>query len=303
MKQIAICALISITLLSACKKNYQGVEEPSFDVTTDSLEYNVNQPIVFKVTGNADRVTFFSGEEGHNYEFKDRVKVVGKPEIQFTSKRQKGLNPGVADSTFKFFISKNFNGKYNAVDVGKASWIDITNRAEFSTGTSTFHVPSGKVDISDLVPDDSAVYISFYYHDAQTASDKREWTIYDLQVDNVLPDSSVVRIANWKDMIFTPVNIQNPARIWYVYQASAVLWGGPASDPETEFWLISKPFFLNRVSRDAGVSIRDNPKALLTDYTFDGFTKPGVYTVVFEAYNATKWQTKKIVKKITLTIK
>lgn len=303
MKHITICAIIAVAFLSACKKDYQGVKLPSFNVSTDSLVYKVKEPIVFHVTGNADRVTFYSGDVDHNYDFKQRTTVDGKAQIQFSTLRQYGAGAGQRDSTLSLLISKDYNGQPNAIDIAKAKWIDITDRAKLAVGQGTAHIPSGIVDISDIATGDSAIYVAYRYHEYRTSQTKRAWSIYDFTIDNVLKDSTIVHVASWGDMGFTPVNIQNPLRAWYVYSTYSLMWGGDASYPETEDWIVSKPVFVNRISRDAGVSIRNNPKALLTDYTFDGYTKPGTYTVVFEALNATQWQTKQILKKITLTIK
>lgn len=303
MKHLTICAVIALACLSACKKAYQGVVTPSFDVTTDSLVYNVNEPITFKVTGNADRVTFYSGETGHDYNFKGRTTVNGKAQMQFSTLRQYGAGAGVRDSTLSLLLSKDYNGQPTAIDIAKASWTDITARAVLAVGVGSTHVPSGVVDISDIATGDSAVYVAYRYHELQTNQTKRAWYVYDFTIDNVLNDSTKVHVASWGDMSFTPVNILNPLRAWYVYSTYCLMWGGNASYPETEDWIVSKPIFVNRVDRDAGVSIRNNPKALLEDYTFDGFKKPGKYTIVFEAINATQWDNKQILKTLTLTIK
>lgn len=312
MKNIIICAITTLAFLSACKKQYQSVVTPSFDVTTDSLVYKVNEPITFNVSGNADRVTFYSGDFGHNYDFKNRVTVDAKAQIQFKTVRQFGAGVGIRDSTLRLKISKDYSGEPNAVDIAKAKWIDVTDRAILNLGTGAVanvadRTPSGVVDISDIAKGDSAIYIAFQYLEKQTNQTKRAWNIFDFTIDNLLPDNSLINVAKWGDLVFTPVNIQNTSRAWYVNATTSIpqslMWGGAANLPDTEDWIVAKPIYVNRVHRDIGVSIRNNPKALLEDYTFSGFSKPGIYTVVFEAINATQWDNKQVLKKITLTIK
>lgn len=304
MKKNLLSFFSLAVFLAGCIKDYRSVDAPTFDVSSENLEYPVNTPITFKVSGYADKVTFYPGDKGRNYEFKNRNRLEGaKTRLQFASMRQYGANPGVADETMKLKISKNFNGKPNAVDIQAAEWIDITDRATWSTGANSNQVPSGIVDISDLTSGDSAIYLGFHYHELQTAQLKRAWYLYRVAVDNLMPDGSIVPIANFSQLTFTPVNIQNPLRAWYIYADYSLMWGGSETYPETEDWIISKPLFVNRTKGDLGISIRNSPKSLLTDYTFPGYKEPGVYKLVFEAYNATQWDTKQVLKEITLTIK
>lgn len=304
MKHIIFGALVPILLLSACVKDYRGVEAPSFDVQVDALTYDVNQPITFRVTGYADRVTFYSGEVGRNYENKDRIAVNGIPQLQFGSKRQYGVNNTVPDTTLKVLVSTDFANEVDLVRVQAATWTDISSRAALSNGpaTATTFVPSGVIDLSDFYKPDVPIYLAFKFQDIRSAVSQRTWTVNDIKIDTKLEDGSLVSIATSANLNWGVLNVSG-VPTWSYTTAQIAMGGGAANSIDNVDWIISQPLFLDRVKRDAGVSIRSNAKSLLTDYTFPGYTKPGTYTVVFEAYNATQWDNKQTLKKITLTIK
>lgn len=304
MKNIIFRMLLPMMLLSACVKDYRDVVLPSFDVQVDSLTYGINQPIHFRVSGSADRVTFYSGDVGRNYEYKDRISVKGKPQIQFTSLRQYGVNTTAADTTLRVLVSTNFANEMSLVRIEAATWTDISSRATLSNGpaTATVFVPSGVIDLSDFVKPDSPLYIAFKFQDIRSAVSQRTWTIKDIKIDTKLDDGSLVPIATSANLNWGVLNISG-VPTWSYTTAQIAMGGGAANSVDNIDWIVSQPLFLDRVKRDGGVSIRNNVKSLLTDYTFPGYTKPGTYTVVFEAYNATQWDNKQTLKKITLTIK
>jgi hypothetical protein len=304
MKYIIFCTLLPLMLLSACVKDYRDVETPSFDVHVDSVTYGINKPIYFRVTGSADRVTFYSGEPGRDYGNKDRITVTGTPQIQFTSLRQFGLNNTVPDTTLRVLVSTDFANEVDLVRVQAATWTDISSRAVLSNGpaTATVFVPSGVIDLSDFYKPDVPVYIAFKFQDIRSAVSQRTWTVKDIKIDTKLEDGSLVSIATSATLNWGVLNVSGTAQ-WSYTTAQIAMAGGAANSIDNTDWIVSQPLFLNRVKRDAGVSIRSNVKSLLTDYVFAGYTKPGTYTAVFEAYNATQWDNKQTLKKITFTIK
>ncbi len=63
-------SLFVLTLFVACE---QSVETPDFDVTVKSLTVYTDSTMNFELSGDADFVSFFSGEEGHEYVNRSRV--------------------------------------------------------------------------------------------------------------------------------------------------------------------------------------------------------------------------------------
>ena len=67
---IAACGMLSV--LAGCEQAnvYQDVD---FRVTLDpSNTYQAGDPVRFNISGNPDNLLFYSGEDGHEYQYRDR---------------------------------------------------------------------------------------------------------------------------------------------------------------------------------------------------------------------------------------
>ena len=63
---IYIWACATLIALGSC--NEMEPEEPNFSVEPSQTEVAVGEPISFFFDGNPNFITFFSGEEGHQYD-------------------------------------------------------------------------------------------------------------------------------------------------------------------------------------------------------------------------------------------
>jgi hypothetical protein len=278
----------------SCKKE-QIVNSPDFDVTLDKTTYAVGAPVTFNFTGDVDIISFYSGVAGSEYKFRDRFRVDGKPQIQFTSYYQASTQT----NTLQLMLSKDFNGNYDAENLKKATWTDITSRATLSTGTD--NTPSGVVDLTDLQTTDVPVYIAFKYN-GSNASAQPTWTIKNIAIDNKLADGSSVSIASTANLTWGAISVLNSAKIWTYSTTQLQFVTSTAGTDDNEDWLITKPLQLDRVQRSFGINIKGNPTTKQTTYTFPGYTTAGTYTVTFEAINANKWDKKTTLKEFTVTV-
>jgi hypothetical protein len=289
--------MLPLLVFSACKKE-QTVLTPDFDVTVDKTTYAVNEPITFNFTGTGDVVTFFSGAPGKEYKYKDRYRVDGKAQMQFTSYRQ---GASTQANTLSLLWSKDFTGIYDIDNLQQATWTDITSRATLSTGVD--NTASGVIDLTDLQTPDVPVYIAFKYaakKDAVVA--QPTWTIKNIAVNNITADGTIFPIATSANSWGT-LNVLNPANLWSSTTAQIQFTGGAINIDDNEDWIITQPpLQLDRVQRVFGQSIKASPTATLTKYIFAGYIAPGTYTVTFEALNANKWDIKTIVKELTITV-
>ena len=97
--------LASMFLLQACSKDLQ-LEEVSFNVTADSTSYNLGSITTFNFSGKPEFISFYSGEIGKRYEFKDRDTANGTPVLSFSSQ----MNTGTQLNTIKLMITSDLNG-------------------------------------------------------------------------------------------------------------------------------------------------------------------------------------------------
>jgi len=297
LHKYCLAILITALIISSCKK--QKIETPNFNVTLDKTTYAVHEPITFNFTGTADVVTFFSGDAGAEYQYKDRTTANGKPQLQFTSYLQAGTS--TQTNTLSLLISKDFTGSYDIDNLQKATWTDITSRATLSTGTD--NTPSGVIDLTDQLSPNVPVYIAFRYtakKDAAAAQPK--WTIKNIAIDNKAADSTTVSIATQSKLSWGSLSVLNSANLWSYNSTALTFTGGAANADDNEDWVISQPIQLDRAPRDFGKSIKPSATTRLVTYTFAGYSQPGTYTASFEAINANKWDEKTILKQFTITV-
>ena len=75
MKYITLILLLS-TLFGCKKVNDTGVTD--FNVSLDKSTFNIGEEVVFKLSGNPFQISFYSGEAGKDYLYKDTPKPPGK---------------------------------------------------------------------------------------------------------------------------------------------------------------------------------------------------------------------------------
>jgi hypothetical protein len=286
---VVCCSL----LFGACKKN--EIDKPEFTVLTKSDTYKLGDTVVFNFSGNPDHITFFSGENGNNYIYKNRTKAEGTPQLQFTSFMQNGTQ----QNTLQLLASSDFNGTVDSTNVYNATWTDITSRATLSTGSD--NTPSGIVDITDLAVKDKPIYLAFKYVGFQSAtSAQRTWTIKNFILNNLLPDGNIVPLAGMVDASWIGLSIKNIAAKWSITATQLQMAGGNINTPDNEDWIITKAIDLTKVAPDVGVPLKDMTTRL-NGYSYI-FKKPGTYKVTFVAANMNVKSQKSVVRELNITI-
>jgi hypothetical protein len=72
MRILSFITILAVpAILVSCKKDLRP-EPLSFNVTTANSTYHTGDTVRFIFSGNPDVITFYSGEPGKNYEFKDK---------------------------------------------------------------------------------------------------------------------------------------------------------------------------------------------------------------------------------------
>lgn len=295
-KQKLYLILAALLAATACTK--KGVPNPDFTVTSDSASYTLGDTTWFSFIGNPYNLTFYSGEAGHEYLFRNRTNAAGTPQLQFTSTKQ---TPNAAD-TLQVLLSSDFSAVYDSADIRSATWTDITSRAKLATTTTS--VASGVVNLSDFVKDSEAVYLAFRYVGTTHASAQSGWTIAALTVNNVLTDgSNTFSVGTVADGAWAYVSMENPAVKWTVSATTLVVKGATAANsPVTEDWVISRALVLNRALPDVGVSLKNISANQVSTYPYI-YKAAGTYTASFVGANTTIYGSKTDVKSVTVQVK
>ncbi|WP_298741145.1 DUF5017 domain-containing protein [uncultured Chitinophaga sp.] len=290
---ICICLFC---LLVSCRK--LEVAAPNFDVSISGSTFKVGDTVRFSFSGQADNITFYSGEPGFNYQYKDRTAADGSPQLEFTSYLQ---NRGQLN-TLTLLVSTDFNGTYDSTSVMNAGWTDITGQAVLSTGAD--RTPSGIIDLSAFAKQRKPAYIALRYQGYYSDSLKQpSWFIRTFDIKHVLPDK-VSAIVAASQAGWAAVDLKNPTVAWSVPASGQVSINGTiagSTKEDNDDWLISRAFDLSMVVRDAGLVIRDLGSATVNNYYYI-YSKPGTYDLTFVAFNSSIDEHREVVSNFTITV-
>jgi hypothetical protein len=309
MKKITF-ALLGISLLAfACKK--MQVEAPDLQISLTNGTLKAGDTARFALSGNADYISFYSGEPGRNYERTDSfTRAGGNPELQFSSAVSAAGTGITTGNSLAVLVSTDFNGKYDAASVSSATWTNITGRTTLATTTAT--VASPITNLNDLKVEGRPMYVAFRYVSATPALRQRQWTISAFQFRTRFPDNTqYAHSANNADAVFTPVNVAGDSASW-VAGTTLTHVGLNANYPADEDWAISKAFDLNKASSlDATrgssdalgvVSVKNLATGAVPPQFRWRYATAGTYKAVFVIRNATIESASEAKKEFTITV-
>jgi hypothetical protein len=284
----------------SCKRDL--IKSPAFEVRTNKLEYKVGDSARFVFSGEPDIITFYSGEPGYEYQYRDRTEVDGGlTQLEFSSR----VLYGSQTNNLRVVASTDFSGVYDSANIRSATWKDISTRFKLATAASgalSDVTASGKADISDLVLKGMPLYLAYQYvgdKPPATTPTQRTWRIQSFSLTNTLPSGIMSTLATLTSAGWIPVDVVNPANKWTV--AADMLQFAPNSTLlASEDWIITKPLFVTRVSPDKGVAIKEFSQRR-DSYTY-AFARPGKYKITFVASNVNATDQKTVVKEVELNI-
>jgi hypothetical protein len=301
-KYLYYLILPTMLLWYGCSKKID-VAAPTLNITVtnghlvnDTLTYKLGDTVKFVFTGYAGNISVYTGDAGHNYAYKDRTSANGIPQLSFSSLEQYGTQT----NTLQVLATDNLP-KLDSAHVVAANWTNITSRATLSTGSATA-VPSGTIDLSDLVkgPADS-LFVAFKYTGA-TGGTQRTWTITNYTVNTVLPDGvqSISSLAT-DNAYWTKFKIAPSTASWATTTAQLQVVGGTATAPNNISWIVSKPLYVGRVAPDLAVGLKNIGNANLPGYTYK-YAAAGKYTVTFVIFNNSVDEQQTVIKQFNIKV-
>jgi hypothetical protein len=266
---------------------------PDKVILSDTVRCLVGENITFTPTGNADYVSFWSGETMKNY-YGVKETTVTKASFSFVSGLYKDASVTSIKYEFKVLLSTDYTAPHTNVRTAKAAvaaatWRDITDQfANNATTSTTAGVPSGSFDVLEYIK--VPFYIAFKYKNDTIAKGPtayiKSFTVADstkefgLTTNLIAPVTTLVTgIGNtsWYSLLMAGSTTQ-----WK--SSGGMIQVAGASNDSNETWLISPIINLNRGTANMGVAIKDItilPRA----YTYSYATK-GVYKAVFVYTNS-----------------
>jgi len=258
----------------------------SLSVLPDKVECKAGEPITFSLTGNnADNVVFYSGESGHNFDFRERFYADNDMVVNFST----WVRYGEIYQNLQFLVSNDFNGIYDEGSVEAANWIDLSDKFTFSSGVD--RTPSGEVSLKEYAGDDpnAQLYVAFRYRDNEKPR-QNNWIIRTITLDLISPEGVRSSSAAMSTMGWKVVDFKNPAVTWNISSSTQILIDGGTNQPENDDWVISKAFNLRKGTPDKGVSLNS---VTSRDYIYT-YNTPGTYKAVFDWYDGSNYSQVKL---------
>lgn len=303
--------------------------ETNNNVQFDGKTITVKQgtPIPFKVGGDPDFLTFFSGEAGKEYRYKDRVTVeeelIASSKLKFTLTPQYGKPAGA----LTMYISSEFPGmaknafEEDSVLVEQHAWETLIPAADFPTATKA---QDYEIDMSTYIGKRISIAICYDYrgitlgpNDSQT-----KFTFNNMMIQNTMTNDQVTSLSV-SSFGFTPLNMlykhnlqdqanmtsnraygtvtNNTSGIWNVKDWNAFFIHSSGGSTALKYsWLVSDLFVVNGCTPDAGTAIKSMHQSLSAyNYTYN---TPGTYTATFVATNGNYKQETSVVKEYTIVV-
>lgn len=326
MKKRSLIFVLAILSFISCE-SIENLDNPTFDVLNKDVVVNVGDTLAFDFKGNADIITFYSGEFGQVYDFKDRTEreFEGNIKISFTTSIQNSYNIDPFPRELDVFISSEFNGDLNYANVVSESsnWDNISHKFTFpitsANGTLaavpiSTATPDGKLDITDLVEIGKSFYIAFRYKAdnkmkvGTNTRNAREWRVDALSLFNEHSEGSSVLMsqssADWQFVNRADSEIET-GRGGSLNNAGRISIKGNQNTVESgiEIWTISSPIStgMAKTEPDRGVAIKNISRNRLESYAHV-YNKPGVYKAVFVVANSNIYGHQSVVKEVNVTV-
>ena len=304
MKHYISIFILLITLLS-CDDQLNNPVAFSFTATAlnstqngDTLIVDKSVPVNFAFGGNAEFITFYSGEVGHEYDKRELTQTplsdIDSCYLTFTNKAQFGNIPG----TLKVYLSSSFAGmnlvdkKTDSLAVLNHSWINLSDSCNLSATNNITNI--SKVSLKAYAG--SKVTLAFRYKTTDNTAIQPTWQIGNLKIV-VRDKKGAVTTLSANDLGFsaldllattTPYSTAGGTGIWDLNNVAAassvmkIVFSG-AGQPLNDDWLVSTPKLTTTRIPDTGVAVKSIATTVTTyQYTFN---TPGVYKVGFHAVN------------------
>lgn len=304
----------ALMVLSACDD--LKPEDVNFNVTAEQTTVKVGEPAVFYFDGNPNFITVYTGEEGHKYEYRNRVELeqedIVSASLSFTLNSQYGTQK----DAIRVLLGKDFPGltqKDTIADgntIREYAWDDITQACGIQDGKKV----NAAFDLTDYL---GGMTLAFHFT-GQTGSTQRTITVNNLIIKTVLQNgSSVETKAEGLNFLAYDMIPSNPEKNAYKMITSGTkikgtwllndiasnqfqMQGGTPTALDNDDWLISTPMKLNACTPDVGEVVKDiNRRVEKYEHVFNA---PGTYTVTFLAGNTNVEGKKEVVKQLTIEV-
>ncbi len=314
----------ALWVMAACEQ--QVVYPVDYNVTLDKENtYLAGEPVKFNFTGDVDNVLFYSGEEGHNYSFKDRYEVPVEDVLQADLNITALGSWGYADG-LKIYVTDQFpglNGNDAEADAAliKSVFDNIPEGQDAPDGWERIPYQDSKENnqthnLSAVISQYMGNFcIAFHFKPVMDGKSAQR-TYYvdgniDIKLKGVAPASMDFTEMGFKVFNFTEGTEPYAERDGTKKEKALIDLNEGTWDlrfegqektvlTQIDAWAISTPKPLNKVSNDKGTVIKDLQNYMSSfEYVWN---EPGTYKVSFVGINSNFEGASREVQEFTITI-
>jgi len=307
-----------MALVCASCQNYLLGELDSRIELDASNTYRVGEPIRFNIRGNCDGLTFYSGENGHQYQYRNRAEVAYEDITSLTFDIR--IQPRFGEAgAMDIYMSKDwkYNFKGNDAEYDRALVRQMYEAG--MPGWEKIDWAEGKTSVWADYHFDIAKYaqnfaLAFHWHPTskeKTISQRTYWMngFINIGLKGVAPTQKTLRdletfTLSMPDAV-TDAYKKNSGNGSVVYTSAAAQYNfqgvsATALDYDIDTWVFTRPISLNGVQPDACEVLKNFTTTVKSfDYIYE---TPGTYEATFVAFNETVQGRRESIKKIKITI-
>lgn len=292
-----------ILLHTSCDDSLEVVTPVDFEIDVEKTSFTVGEEVVFQLKGDPSIITFYSGEIGRDYAFREgRIVPPGSVSLGFESRVLYGAQP----NQLSILVSSDYSGERNIAAITRASWTDVTSRYNLAAADIGDYAHVGTADLTDLTQDGKQLYLAFKYVFDPSQGSPRTWNIRQVQLMNTT-SVGTTQLADHLTGGFELFYVgpkQETGRS-SIASGSITLRSNAAGalDQYTEDWCVSKGFDLGTkdLGPDRPIKVKGNSDARTGVFTYV-YDSPGVYTAYFVATNATAKNQESVIRNVTIEI-
>ncbi len=300
----------ALAALYACGDSFYDVAPLSdFKVSTEKDVYKAGERVTFTLSGDADFIMFYSGEEGSAYDYRDKHRLYpDEMRLSFSTATYpvEGTNP----HSGRLLWSNDFPGVYDPEWIKLSTWHDITDRIVYPLPSPTYYTlyDTEDMDISDIFAAAPGEPVYFCWAFQTNANSTRNR----FRVDNwhIYGKNTGKDFYSFAQCSFTMIEgcgfDVDPSPTYFPKVTDKyIVWDGISkSTAYKEGWAVSGPItFAEAIDagKDSGIALKSIGDPVLREHNYY-FSKPGTYEVVFEAMNINAEKKNSAIAKKTITV-
>lgn len=304
MNRIIYIGILLLTLHSCSKTMELGSLD--FEASLHTEKVKAGQEMIFDLTGRANIITFYSGELGQDYQYRDgRPLSLSNPMVSFSSDAWYGTQQG----QISILVSTKFNGDYTAENVSTSfdagEWIDITNEFTLPENTGTRQtVSNGPFNLSDIMTEEKKGIYFAYRNLTSTVGNPTQWTFsrFLVTANTLLGQQTIMdqKTADWQLAV-----LATPGQASTGTTPGTSVWFPRNTDRNAivHNWIITKKidFSDKDLGPDMGTPIKSYADPQLTEFKHTYHT-PGTYIATFLASNVNAKDEINVVKQVKVIV-